>query len=104
MVHAARRALAGPALLMRSAVQPNAREPVPDRVAQVRVGEYAEAELLLLDASDRCARSDASRRWHERTVIDESVRLYDEWHAAEPDEGHDVEAAEWRTKLAALDD
>ena len=29
------------------------------------------------------------------------VRLYNRWHAAEPDEGHDVQAAEWRAKLTS---
>ena len=27
------------------------------------------------------------------------IRLYDVWHAAEPEEDHDAEAAEWRARL-----
>ncbi|MHC5114710.1 MAG: tetratricopeptide repeat protein [Planctomycetota bacterium] len=65
----------------------------------VSLGRYADAEPLLLDAAEHCARSDASRWWHERTVIEESARLYAAWHAAAPDEGHDTKAAEWRAKL-----
>ncbi len=65
----------------------------------VTLGEYAEAEPLLLDAAEHCDHLEATRWWHERTVLEESVRLYEAWHADEPDEGHDVEAAEWRAKL-----
>jgi hypothetical protein len=28
--------------------------------------------------------------------------LYDAWHAAEPDAGHDARAAEWRAELENL--
>ena len=61
---------------------------------------YAEAEPLLLDAAEHCDRSEATRWWHWCSVLEESVWLYDAWHADEPDEGHDVEAAEWRAMLA----
>lgn len=30
------------------------------------------------------------------------VRFYDAWHAAEPGQGHDERAAEWRAKLVQL--
>lgn len=38
---------------------------------------------------------------HQRTIksIEYLVELYEAWHAAEPDAGHDAKAAEWRTKL-----
>jgi len=29
------------------------------------------------------------------------VKLYEAWHAAEPDMGHAAQATEWRSKLAA---
>jgi tetratricopeptide (TPR) repeat protein len=62
----------------------------------VSLGEYVEAEALLLDAAGHCERSDVARWWHGRTVAEGAVRLYEAWHAAEPDEGYDVEAGEWR--------
>ena len=68
----------------------------------VTLGEYAKAEPLLFDAIEHCDRSDAARRWHGDTVVEEAVRLYEAWHAAEPDEGHGVEVAEWRAKLEEI--
>lgn len=65
------------------------------------LGRYAEAEALLLDAAQQCERSEVARRSNWRGVLDVSTRLYDAWHTAEPDGGHDVPAAEWRDKLAA---
>ena len=66
----------------------------------VTLGRYAEAEPLLRDAADQCDRSEPSRRKHWKTLVEESVRLYDAWSAAEPDKGYDAKVAEWRAKLA----
>ncbi len=65
----------------------------------VALGRRAEAEPLLLDAAAQCEQSEASRRMHWQSVMKAVVELYDAWHAAEPDEGYDAKAAEWRTKL-----
>ena len=67
----------------------------------VTLGRDIDAELLLLDAVEQCERSEASRRWHGRTVLEELIRLYEVWHAAEPNEEHNLKAAEWREKLTA---
>ncbi len=57
------------------------------RVAQ---GEFAEAEVLC-------------KRFHDTVntpySIELFVGLYSSWHAAEPDAGHDAQAAAWRAKL-----
>ncbi|MBU0638545.1 MAG: serine/threonine-protein kinase [Planctomycetes bacterium] len=63
------------------------------------LGRHADAEPLLADAVEQCERSEPSRRMHWRGVLRSSVELYDAWHAAEPDKGHDTKAAEWRAKL-----
>ncbi len=63
---------------------------------------YSEAEPLLLDAAEQCEQSEASRRMHWQSVVKAMVELYDAWHAAEPDAGHDAKAAEWRSKLDEL--
>ena len=65
----------------------------------VKLGRCADAEPLLRDAAEQCKRSEASRRLHWRNVLDHFVRLYDAWHAAEPGQGYDAKAAEWRAKL-----
>ncbi len=43
---------------------------------------------------------------HDRTItnIKSLAALYDAWHAAEPDAGHDARAAEWREKLPLSDE
>jgi len=39
----------------------------------------------------------------KRRALARIVRLYESWDAAEPEKGHDLEAAEWRAKLEAFD-
>ena len=68
----------------------------------VTLGHYADAEPLLLDAAGHCDRSDVARWWHGRAVVEEALRLYEAWHAVEPEKGYDDEAAEWRAKLEEL--
>ena len=65
----------------------------------VTLGRYDDAERLLLDAGEHCDRSDAARRWHWRIMCGESVRLYEAWDAAEPGQGYDARAAEWRARM-----
>lgn len=33
------------------------------------------------------------------SALERLALLYTEWHAAEPDKGHDAKAAEWQKKL-----
>ncbi len=68
----------------------------------VALGRYGDAEPLLRDAAAQCESSEASRREHWRGVLERSVELYDAWHAAEPDQGHGGQAAEWRERLDEL--
>ncbi|MCG3127866.1 MAG: Serine/threonine-protein kinase PknD [Phycisphaerae bacterium] len=71
------------------------------RLAQtlIELSRYADAEPLLVEAASRLASGqDAPRgllELNERAL----VRLYDEWHIAEPDKGYDAKATEWRAKL-----
>jgi len=53
-------------------------------------GEFAAAEALLLAT---CERS------RETGVARDLAELYDAWHAAEPDGGYELKAAEWRAAL-----
>ncbi len=38
-----------------------------------------------------------------RQALERVVKLYEFWHAAEPDAGYEAKAAEWRTELEKLD-
>jgi tetratricopeptide (TPR) repeat protein len=62
---------------------------------------FSEAEAQLLKSHELL--SDALGSDHRRTTtVQESLAaLYDAWHAAEPGEGYDAKAAEWRAKLPA---
>ena len=60
---------------------------------------YEEAETALLEAHELITAGLGPQ--HERTTeqIESLIELYDAWHEAEPDQGHDVQAADWRAKL-----
>ena len=65
----------------------------------VMLRQFGKAEQLLRDAAEQCERSDASWRRPWRNVLRATADLLDAWHAAEPDQGYDTKAAEWRAKL-----
>jgi hypothetical protein len=65
--------------------------------------KYADAEPLLLKGYE-------GMKAHEKSIppqgiirlpeaLERLVQLYTYWHAAEPDQGFDAKAAEWKTKL-----
>ncbi len=61
--------------------------------------QYREAEEALVEAHEILIASLGSD--HERTIGASKALsdLYDAWHEAEPDQGYDTKAAEWRAKL-----
>ncbi len=68
-------------------------------------GEFSEAEPLLLDAfetleSRASAIPPAYSEVRLREAAERITNLYDAWHTAEPGNGYDAKAAEWRGKLA----
>ena len=64
-----------------------------------RQGKFAEAEPLLLDGyAGMTERPDAPDE-RKAEALQRIIDLYDVWHAAEPGEGYDAKAAEWRAKL-----
>lgn len=71
-------------------------------VAKVRidVGAFAEAERDLLEAHDLLISPSETSQSGLPDVLSALVGLYDAWHAADPEPGHDLQAAEWRAKLA----
>ncbi len=64
-----------------------------------KLGQYAEAEALLLAAQGTVGESPRASRNTIRGVLQGLVELYEAWHAAEPDQGYDAKASEWRAKL-----
>jgi serine/threonine protein kinase/tetratricopeptide (TPR) repeat protein len=64
--------------------------------ARAAIGEFDEASANLTEAFDLVMGANGAIGVDVLTAL---VKLYDAWHAAEPDQGHDVEAAEWRAKL-----
>lgn len=61
---------------------------------------FPESEKTLSDAYRRVS---VKGERHEMTIraVQALSRLYEQWHAAEPDKGYDAKAAEWRAKLEA---
>ncbi len=92
------------ALALREKILPPAHLDTADsRVGLGRVltklGRYAEAEPLLLAAQETYFQTPVAPQRSVSRVLKGLVALYDAWHAAEPEKGYDVNAAEWRDKL-----
>ncbi len=64
----------------------------------VRMASYGEAERLALEA--HAIFTTALGPTHRRTTnsVDHIATLYEAWHKAEPDAGHDLAAIRWQTK------
>ncbi len=57
-----------------------------------------EAQAMYADA-DVPISSSAGLERRTRQLAEAFIDLYDAWHTAEPGEGYDAQAAEWRAKL-----
>jgi tetratricopeptide (TPR) repeat protein len=67
--------------------------------ARTRLGAHAEAEAPLLEAHDLVEPAPGAATDVARDSTRALVELYDAWDRAEPGEGHDADAAEWRARL-----
>ena len=67
-------------------------------LALTSLRRYAEAEEALLEGNDILVAALGNDHEQTRRVVEYLADLYDAWHAAEPGNGHDAEAAEWREK------
>ena len=62
-------------------------------------GEFEAAEANLTEAHAIVLDAKVARAQDRADVLTSLVELYEAWHAAEPDKGYDVKAAQWRTLL-----
>ncbi len=65
---------------------------------------FAKAEPLLLAMHEQLVGSSDESPSKTQTSIEQLVNLYESWHTAEPGNGHDSKAAEWRAKLPPDDE
>ena len=63
---------------------------------------FVEAEGLLVEAAEQMDPSEASKNRRDE-AIQRVVDLYTAWHAAEPGNGYDTKAEEWRERLGDSD-
>ena len=61
--------------------------------------KFAEAEPRLVEGYEKMTPPPhiANRK---QQALERIIKLYDAWHAAEPNQGYDAKAAEWRARLA----
>ena len=64
---------------------------------------YDEAEAALLEAHEILKSAQGANHEQTTEAVGALAELYDAWHAAEPGEGHDAKATEWRVKLPDTD-
>jgi tetratricopeptide (TPR) repeat protein len=65
-----------------------------------KLGQFAEARTLLTEADARLRSAGNVPARLQQRLYDGFVELYEAWHAAEPEQGYDAKAAEWRAKRA----
>ena len=63
---------------------------------------FEEAEAAYLEKYAILEPLDPAHR-RVRLAAGQVVRLYNRWHAAEPDQGYDAKAAQWRERLKEAD-
>ncbi len=60
---------------------------------------FAQAEPLLLAMHEQIVGSNDGSQSKTQTSIERLATFCESWHAAEPGQGYDAKAAEWRAKL-----
>ena len=63
-------------------------------------GAFDTAETNLTEAYAILSETKYAMTERRKDVLSGLVELYESWHAAEPGQGHDTKAAEWRARLA----
>jgi len=70
--------------------------------SRTATGAFDAAQANLNEAEVILRGRPGSKTGDRKDTLTALVELYEVWHAAEPGEGYDRKAAEWRTKLAEL--
>ena len=60
---------------------------------------FTEAEAILIEMANATLDNDTASKKSKTKAIQRVVDLYEAWHAAEPDEGYDARAEQWRARL-----
>ena len=71
----------------------------PSLTVGARIEKLREAETILIELANALQEDDTASKDDKTEAIQRVVDLYEAWHAAEPDAGHDAKADEWRAKL-----
>ncbi|MBW7906592.1 MAG: serine/threonine-protein kinase [Phycisphaerae bacterium] len=61
-------------------------------------GRHGDSQAALLEAHETLSRALGAAHRQTRDAARALAELYDAWHAAEPEAGHDARAAEWRSR------
>jgi hypothetical protein len=64
-----------------------------------KLARFTEAEALLVESANTMLDKYAATKSHKTEAIQRVVDLYETWDTAEPDQGYDAKAAQWRAKL-----
>ncbi len=75
------------------------RSLIPIYIGTARIEKLREAEALLLEGHEGMKGHPDATDERKREDLQRIVDLYDAWHEAEPDQGYDAQADEWRAKL-----
>ena len=76
----------------------------PSLALGARIEKLREAEALLLELANTMLNDDTSYENRKTEAIQRVVDLYEAWHAADPDKGHDVKGEQWRARLPAKEE
>ena len=74
----------------------------PDVTLPIRLPSSLLAESNLLEAHSIFAQTRGESHANTLACVQNLAALYDLWHTAEPGEGYDAKAADWRAKLEEL--
>jgi len=73
----------------------------PSLALGARIEKLREAETILIELGNAVVGDSTSSDDDKTEAIQRVVDLYEAWHVAEPDQGYDAQADEWRARLPA---
>ncbi len=93
---------AEPVLRERLSIRENRRIAEARRVlgeCLTKLAKFTEAETILVELANALLENDKATESRKTEAIQRVVDLYEAWHDAEPGQGYDAKANEWRAKL-----